>query len=136
MTHEHRPLSDCPVCGASLITTRLGCRSCGTEIAGAFRSCEFCALDEADFDLVKVFLASRGNVREIEKHLGVSYPTARARLSALLDKLGLSDEADAASDPPDAPAEPPLTRASVLAAVADGSLASDAAALILDNLDE
>ena len=33
MTHEHRPLSDCPVCGASLITTRLGCRSCGTEIA-------------------------------------------------------------------------------------------------------
>ena len=39
-----------------------------------------------------MFLASRGNLREVERHLGVSYPTARLRFDRLLDKLGLADE--------------------------------------------
>ena len=34
---------------------------------------------ETETELLRVFLASRGNLREVEKHLGVSYPTARAR---------------------------------------------------------
>lgn len=137
---EHRPLSHCPVCGDSLTTTRLSCGACGTEIAGHFRSCEFCALDEADYQLVKVFLGSRGNVREIEKHLGVSYPTARARLSDLLGKLGLGGE-DASGGEAESAAhesgrkEEPLSRESVLAAVAAGTMPLETATLILDNLD-
>ena len=85
----YRPPSDCPVCGGDLVTTRLGCRTCGTELAGEFSSCDFCSLDPKDTDLLRVFLASRGNLREVEKHLGVSYPTARARFTELLIKLGL-----------------------------------------------
>ncbi|WP_245244103.1 DUF2089 domain-containing protein [Tessaracoccus sp. MC1865] len=94
--HLYHPPADCPVCGDQLITTRKGCLHCGTEIAGEFASCEFCSLNEADLTLLKVFLASRGNLREVEKHLQVSYPTARARLDAVLAKLGL-DPADPAS---------------------------------------
>ena len=45
--HEHRAPSDCPVCGDHLAVTRLGCGSCGSELAGVFRPCEFCALDDA-----------------------------------------------------------------------------------------
>lgn len=92
MSHKHlyHAPADCPVCGDTLITTRKGCLKCGTEIAGEFSSCEFCALAEADLDLLKVFLASRGNLREVEKHLQVSYPTARARLDAVLAKLNLA----------------------------------------------
>ena len=90
MTTVHRAPTACPVCDANLVTTRLGCHSCGTELVGAFGSCDFCALDAKDVDLLKVFLVSRGNMREVEKHLGVSYPTARLRFAQVLSKLGLN----------------------------------------------
>jgi hypothetical protein len=83
---------DCPVCGQRLALTRLSCRSCGTELAGDFASCEFCSLSPADRGTLRVFLASRGNMKDLERHLGVSYPTARARFDALLAKLGLAPE--------------------------------------------
>jgi hypothetical protein len=73
--------------------TQLGCPNCGTGLTGSFESCEFCGLDQADRDLLRVFLASRGNMKELERHLGVSYPTARARFEDLLRKLGLSSGA-------------------------------------------
>ena len=88
---------DCPVCGNRLALTRLSCRSCGTELSGGFESCEFCALAKDDQEVLRVFLASRGNMKELERHLGVSYPTARARFDGLLSKLGLGDKA--APDP-------------------------------------
>ena len=94
----HRAPHDCPVCGDALATTRLGCPTCGTELSGHFTSCEFCALDEADRDVLRVFLASRGNTKEVERHLGVSYPTARARVDRVLSRLGLIEDAPA-SDP-------------------------------------
>lgn len=94
----HAP-ADCPVCGDGLITTRKGCRTCGTEIAGEFAGCEFCALDEADLALLKVFLASRGNLREVEKHLQVSYPTARSRFDAVVAKLGLASNTAGQAQP-------------------------------------
>lgn len=118
----YRPPSDCPVCGDRMTTTRLGCATCGTEIAGRFEPCDFCALSDSELDLLRVFLASRGNVREVEKHLGVSYPTARQRVSALLATLGLSGEADA---------EPVVTREQVLAEVVSGALTPDEASRLL-----
>jgi hypothetical protein len=41
--------------------------------------------------MLRVFLASRGNMRDLERHLGVSYPTARARFDDLLRRLGLAN---------------------------------------------
>jgi len=113
------------VCGDHLAVTRLGCGSCGTELAGVFAACEFCALDAHEVEILRVFLASRGNLRELERHLGVSYPTARQRFADLLVKLGLATEAEA-----DTPSAPP-TRDEILAQVAAGTLtAGDAAALL------
>lgn len=83
---------DCPVCGSKLTLTRLSCRDCGTELSGAFETCEFCALGRDDREVLRVFLSSRGNMKELERHLGVSYPTARARFDALLTKLGLTEK--------------------------------------------
>jgi hypothetical protein len=87
--HPRHPPRDCPVCGDALALTRLSCRSCGTELSGEFEQCEFCALTNDERELLRVFLASRGNMKELERHLGVSYPTARARYDALLAKLGV-----------------------------------------------
>lgn len=86
----HRPPRSCPVCGEVLAVTRLHCPGCATEVSGEFTSCEFCALLAEQRDLLGVFLSSRGNLKEIERHLGVSYPTARARVAELLTALGLS----------------------------------------------
>ncbi|MGH9137700.1 MAG: DUF2089 domain-containing protein [Acidimicrobiales bacterium] len=86
---RHRPPRACPVCGGDLVLTRLGCPDCGSELAGAFEACEFCALSTDDRELLRLFLVSRGNVKELERQLGVSYPTARARVDDLLAKLGL-----------------------------------------------
>lgn len=124
--HEHRAPSDCPVCGDRLAVTRLGCGSCGTELAGLFSSCAFCALTEKETEMLKVFLASRGNLRDLEKHLGVSYPTARLKFNQLLEKLGLAGTTDA---PPAS-----LTRDQVLAEVASGALSPAEAESLLASL--
>lgn len=94
MARRYHAPSDCPVCGDDLITVSKGCARCGTELHGEFAGTEFDALDEAELELLRVFLASRGNMREVEKHLKVSYPTARSRYDALLSKLGLTPKGD------------------------------------------
>ena len=95
---SYRPPRDCPVCSSRLETTQLGCPHCGTGLVGHFAPCDFCGLDDADLDMLKVFLASRGNMRDLERHLGVSYPTARARFDDLLRRLGLASAAGASTD--------------------------------------
>lgn len=69
--------------------TRLSCPGCATDISGHFEGCEFCALDGEDRQLLRLFLGTRGNLKAVERQLGVSYPTARARFEALLSRLGL-----------------------------------------------
>jgi hypothetical protein len=113
------------VCGDQLAVIRLGCPSCGTELAGIFRSCEFCALNEKETEMLRVFLSSRGNLREVEKHLGVSYPTARLRFAELLEKLGLGETP--------AP-EPTLTRDEILSEVASGALTPAEAQELINQL--
>jgi hypothetical protein len=122
---EHRPPGECPVCGDRLVTTRLGCASCGSELAGVFTSCAFCALAPAETEMLRVFLASRGNLREVEKHLGVSYPTARLRFADLLRKLDLTEDPEP---------EPGLSRDQILAEVASGALQPAEAQELLRNL--
>lgn len=114
--HRHAP-RDCPVCGERLALTRLSCEECGTELAGRFKACEFCSLPPDDRELLRVFLASRGNMKDLERHLGVSYPTARARFDAVLSRLGL--ERDASTSPP--------TRLDVLEQLAVGDIDVDEA---------
>jgi hypothetical protein len=87
---ERRPPHHCPVCGETLALTRLSCQACGTELSGLFNACEFCALNADERALLRVFLTSRGNMKELQGYLGVSYPTARLRFDALLSKLGLA----------------------------------------------
>ena len=94
---SYRAPRDCPVCSSRLETTQLGCPHCGTGLVGHFAPCDFCGLDDADLTMLKVFLASRGNMRDLERHLGVSYPTARARFDDLLRRLGLAAGAPGAA---------------------------------------
>lgn len=127
-TAGYPPPRDCPVCGQRFQVSRLGCASCGSELSGAFEACAFCGLNEADRDLLRVFLASRGNLREVERHLGVSYPTARQRFAEVLAKLGLEE-----GGAPE-PAQPVVSRSDVLAKLASGDLDVDTASELLSRL--
>jgi hypothetical protein len=111
------PPRSCPTCREPLSVAGLRCDHCETEVHGRFRHCDFCSLDDAQRDLLRVFLAARGNTKELERHLGVSYPTARARLEDLLAVLGITPR------PPDRPAD----RRQLLDAVARGELDVDTA---------
>ncbi len=91
MNHLHAGPSTCPVCTQELITTRLTCPGCHTEISGTFSACRYCQLTGDDQVLLEVFLRSRGNLRDVQSHLGVSYPTARQRFNDLLTRLGLDE---------------------------------------------
>ena len=88
---DHLPPRQCPVCGDELHLTRLGCAACGSELSGRFSSCPYCALREPDRQILRTFLVSRGNMRELARDLGVSYPTARQRFAELLARLGLEE---------------------------------------------
>ena len=55
--------------------------------------CAYCGLSDDETEMLRVFLVSRGNMRELEKHLGVAYPTTRQRFADLLVTLGLEDPA-------------------------------------------
>ena len=120
---SYRPPRDCPVCSSQLEITQLGCRTCGTGLSGHFAPCEFCGLDDADLQMLRVFLASRGNMRDLERHLGVSYPTARARFDDLLRRLGLGAGGASAPPAPAASAGPgEEERLATLQALADGAV--------------
>lgn len=52
-------------------------------------------LDEQDLTFVKRFLLASGSLKEVAAQYGVSYPTVRLRLDRLIQKIRLSDTAEA-----------------------------------------
>ncbi|MDF2911565.1 MAG: hypothetical protein K0Q56_2446 [Sporolactobacillus laevolacticus] len=85
---KYKAPSKCPVCGESLSITKLGCSKCATSIEGDFQPCEFCRLPEEDLEFIKVFIKCRGNIKDVEKELGISYPTVRGKLDTVIRALG------------------------------------------------
>jgi hypothetical protein len=89
----HDVISTCPVCSSDLSVTRLHCASCGTTLEGEFSVGRFGRLGRDQMALLESFLRSRGNLREMERELGISYPTVRARVDGLVRALGLGEGA-------------------------------------------
>ena len=96
----HDVISTCPVCSGELAVTRLHCRSCGTTLEGEFTVGRFGRLTKEQLALLESFLRSRGNLRDMERELGISYPTIRSRVEALVRALGFGprDGDDAEAD--------------------------------------
>jgi hypothetical protein len=84
-------IATCPVCAGELEISRLHCGTCGTTIEGQFGVGRFGRLSHEQMALLESFLRSRGNLKEMERALGISYPTVRARVESLVQALGLAD---------------------------------------------
>ena len=95
-TVPHDVIATCPVCAGELAVTRLRCGGCGTTIEGEFGVGRYASLTREQATILESFLRSRGNLRDMERELGISYPTVRARVEALVRALGFGprDEAD------------------------------------------
>lgn len=66
----------------------LRCSDCGLRLVGDFESCEFCKFSDEDLEFIKIFIKCRGNIKEVEKELGISYPTVKNRLNEIVRTLG------------------------------------------------
>lgn len=84
---DYTPPAKCSVCGGELEVTRLSCPKCGSEITGRFSSCRYCSLDDRLRIFLETFLKSRGNIKEVERSLSLSYPTVKNILDELLSAL-------------------------------------------------
>lgn len=82
----------CPFCGKRTVIARVECKSCHTSFEGAFELPKLATLDEASQDFIEKFLVARGNMKEMQTELGLSYPTVRARLDEIVTKLGYPAE--------------------------------------------
>jgi hypothetical protein len=102
MTRE--VIATCPVCEGELQVTRLRCTTCGTAIEGEFSVGRFGRLSREQMYLLESFLRARGNLRDMERELGISYPTVRNRVEQLVRALGLADDSSPAPEP--VPADP------------------------------
>jgi hypothetical protein len=78
----------CPVCGEALHVTRLQCRQCDTVIEGRFEATRLSRLSPEQLSFVETFLRCEGTIKRVEKELGISYPTVRARLEEVIHALG------------------------------------------------
>lgn len=134
-------IATCPVCDHELSVTRLHCRECGTTLEGEFSVGRFGRLSREQLALLESFLRSRGNLREMERELELSYPTIRGRVDALVRALGLGGEEAApagpapagpapADAPPPAGVDPQLRR-TILERLARREISAEDAALAL-----
>ena len=87
-TLKYKAPGICPVCGEKLSINKLGCPKCLTVIEGDFQPCEFCRLPEEDLEFVKIFIKCRGSIKDVERELGISYPTVRGKLDSVIRSLG------------------------------------------------
>lgn len=90
--------TSCPVTGRPLEVTRLENPESGVVIEGRFAPNEFALLPQDQLEFMRLFVKVRGNLKEVERVLGVSYPTVRLRFENVLRTLGyeVSDEESAA----------------------------------------
>ncbi len=89
----------CPSCGANLFISRLTCPDCSTEVAGNYPPDLFSRLAPNDFDFIVLFVRTKGNIKEMERALGISYWTIRSKLGEIVAQLGFETDENETVDP-------------------------------------
>ncbi|HYO44894.1 MAG TPA: DUF2089 domain-containing protein [Candidatus Limnocylindrales bacterium] len=128
----HDVIATCPVCSGELMVTRLRCGTCSTTLEGEFGVGRYARLTREQVLVLESFLRSRGNLRDMERELGISYPTVRARVEALIRALGFGPRDEVEAPPvvptPATPEELAAARRDVLERLANHELSAEEAA--------
>jgi hypothetical protein len=83
-----RLVSRCPFCDGTLEIRRLGCTTCETAIDSKISIPALFRLPPDLMAFVLTFLRCQGKIRDVEKELGISYPTVIKRLDLVNVLLG------------------------------------------------
>ncbi|MGM0419679.1 MAG: DUF2089 domain-containing protein [Bacillota bacterium] len=120
-------IGSCPVCDENMEITELHCSNCDTTIRGRFSLDKFSRLNPEQLHFVEVFVSSRGNIKEVEREMGISYPTVRNKLDEVIQALGY--------EPEDSPDDNKATkRKEVLDSLEQGEINSQEAVEMLKKL--
>ncbi len=98
----YRAPHKCPICHQKLTITEVACDTCGTRMQGKFDGCRFCSLSPEEAHFLLTFIRNRGSIKDVERELGISYPTVRAALDnliAALDRAEGREEATSSAQP-------------------------------------
>jgi hypothetical protein len=110
-------ISRCPFCGDELAISRLSCKGCNTQIDSLLPIPPYFRLPPDLQEFVLIFLRCRGSIRDVEKELGISYPTVCKRLDLVNQLLGHQSS--------------PLTRTQILEQLERGEITAAEAAQLL-----
>lgn len=119
----YKVLVKCPVCGGKLKIKKLQCSGCNTIIENDFSFSKFDVLTAEQVKFVETFLQCRGNIKDVEKALGISYPTVRGKLEEVNEALGLSEGKDKELD-----------RKKIISKLEAGEISSDKAIELLNQI--
>ncbi|MBT3341572.1 MAG: DUF2089 domain-containing protein [Gemmatimonadetes bacterium] len=83
--------------------SRMECPGCQTCVEGCFQPSSFDRLPPESLAFVELFVRRKGNLKEMERELGVPYSTVRHRLDEVVRELGPTQDTapttdDASSD--------------------------------------
>jgi len=82
----------CPSCGGVLAVRRLECSACGTAVEGLFELPVLARLTPEDQTFLLSLVKYSGSLKDLAKAYGVSYPTVRNRLDALIERIKALEE--------------------------------------------
>ncbi|MCU0316243.1 MAG: DUF2089 domain-containing protein [Fimbriimonadaceae bacterium] len=130
MSHEdYHPIPPrCPITGEDLYVSELTSVKSGITFRGKFALPETSHLEEEHQKLLDLFLRSRGVISTMERELGLSYPTVKARLDSLFEAMGL--EPLKAASRPDRKADAKR----ILKQLEDGEISGAEAKKLLEDL--
>jgi len=119
----------CPLCGGKLVVTSLECQSCGTKYEGRFSAVQagsaFDRLTANQLQFLEIFIRNEGKFSRMEKETGLSYPTLRNRLRAIIRAMGYKPEEETLTKPS------PEERQRILDELEQGKITTDEAARLL-----
>ncbi len=77
----------CPSCASPLEVKTLQCAHCETTVNGQFPLPLLASLEAEDQAFIVTFVKTSGSLKEMAKHMGLSYPSVRNRLDELISKI-------------------------------------------------
>ena len=119
----YKALTRCPVCSGKLNIKRLQCDECNTVIENNFTFSKFEKLNHDQLRFVETFLQYRGNIKDVEKALGISYPTVRGKLDEINNALNLNVKKDTSKE-----------KQNIMDMLENGEISSDEAINLLKKL--
>jgi hypothetical protein len=104
-------LTNCPYCAGDFVIKEVECQGCKTLIKSKFRMNRFHMFKAEDLYFIEIFLKNEGNIKLMEKDLGVSYPTVKSRLKNIIRTLGYMSKSSDSEN-----------RVKILKALSDGEI--------------